>query len=146
MDVTEHERLSNFKLHLQTHIKVKEQCIFSYQIVACFHCRCQTAVNGDIFIKNLQGGTFAFEHLYLQISDSNIPYEFFLGSYCLRNRNQANKWIKKQVFLLFRCQTTNSPIRAQNIYESSPFSRKKFLSLCNIVKTTEWNGLIKIDN
>ena len=32
------------------------------------------------------------------------------------------------------------------IYESSPFSRKKFLSLCSIVKTTEWNGLIKIDN
>jgi hypothetical protein len=26
------------------------------------------------------------------------------------------------------------------------FSRKKFLSLCSIVKTTEWNGLIKIDN
>jgi hypothetical protein len=42
--------------------------------------------------------------------------------------------------------TTNSPIRAWNIYESSPFSRKKFLSLCSIVKTTEWNGLIKIDN
>ena len=38
-----------------------------------------TAVNGDIFIKNLQGGTFAFEHLYLQISDSHIPYEVFLG-------------------------------------------------------------------
>ena len=46
----------------------------------------------------------------------------------------------------FRCQTTNSPIRAWNIYESSPFSRKRFLSLCSIVKTTEWNGLIKIDN
>ena len=45
-----------------------------------------------------------------------------------------------------RCQTTNSPIRAWNIYESSPFSRKKFLSLCSIVKTTEWNELIKIDN
>ena len=45
-----------------------------------------------------------------------------------------------------RCQTTNSPIRAWNIYESSPFSRKKFLSLCSIVNTTEWNGLIKIDN
>ena len=40
-----------------------------------------------------------------------------------------------------RCQTTNSPIRA-----CSPFSIKKFLSLCSIVKTTEWNGLIKIDN
>jgi hypothetical protein len=36
--------------------------------------------------------------------------------------------------------------RGWNIYESSPFSRKKFLSLCSIVKTTEWNGLIKIDN
>ena len=46
----------------------------------------------------------------------------------------------------FRCQTTNSPIRAQNIYESSPFSRKMFLSRWRIVKTTEWNGLIKIDN
>ena len=31
------------------------------------------------FIKNLQGGTFAFEHLYLQISDSHIPYEVYLG-------------------------------------------------------------------
>jgi hypothetical protein len=38
-----------------------------------------TAVNGDIFIKNLQGGTFAFEHVYLQISDSNIPNEVFFG-------------------------------------------------------------------
>jgi hypothetical protein len=47
---------------------------------------------------------------------------------------------------LLRCQTTNSPIRAWNIYESNPFSRKKFLSLCSIVKTTEWNGLIQIDN
>ena len=46
----------------------------------------------------------------------------------------------------FRCQTTNSQVRAWNIYGSSPFSRKKFLSLCSIVKTTEWNGLIKIDN
>ena len=27
-----------------------------------------------------------------------------------------------------------------------PFQVKKFLSLCSIVKTTEWNGLIKIDN
>ena len=26
------------------------------------------------FIKNLQGGTFAFEHSYLQILDSHIPY------------------------------------------------------------------------
>ena len=31
-------------------------------------------------------------------------------------------------------------------YKSSPFSRKKFLSLWSIMKTTEWNGLIKIDN
>ena len=30
--------------------------------------------------------------------------------------------------------------------ESSPFSRKKFHSPCSFVKTTEWNGLIKIDN
>jgi hypothetical protein len=37
------------------------------------------AVNGDVFIKNLQGGTFAFEHLYLQILDSHIPYEVFCG-------------------------------------------------------------------
>ena len=37
----------------------------------------------------------------------------------------------------FMCQTTNLPIRAWNIYESSPFSRKKFLSLCSIVTTTE---------
>jgi hypothetical protein len=37
------------------------------------------AVNRDVFIKNLQGGTFAFEHLYLQISDNHIPYEVFCG-------------------------------------------------------------------
>ena len=61
-----------------------------------------------ISIKNLQGGTFAFEHLYLQILDSHIPYEVFCGWYCLRNRNKANKGIKKQVLLLFRCQTSNS--------------------------------------
>ena len=36
-----------------------------------------TAVNGVIFIKNLQGGTFAFEHLYLQISDSTYLMSFF---------------------------------------------------------------------
>ena len=95
-----------------------------------------TAVNGNIFIKNLQGGTFAFEHLYLQISHSNIPYEFFWGSYCIRNRNQANKWIKKQCF----CSLGVKPL----IHQSE--LRKKFLSLCSIVKTTEWNGLIKIDN
>ena len=29
--------------------------------------------------KNLQGGTFAFAHLFLQISESHIPYEVFLG-------------------------------------------------------------------
>jgi hypothetical protein len=27
-----------------------------------------------------------------------------------------------------------------------PFKEKKFLSLCSIVKTTEWNGIIKIYN
>jgi hypothetical protein len=30
-----------------------------------------------IFNKNLQGGTFAFEHLYLQILDSHLPYQVF---------------------------------------------------------------------
>jgi hypothetical protein len=34
-------------------------------------------VNGDIFIKNLRGSTFAFAHLFLQISDNHIPNEFF---------------------------------------------------------------------
>ena len=46
--------------------------------------------------------------------------------------------------MTIRCQTTISPIRAKNIYKSSPFNRKKFLSLCSIVKTTECNGIIKI--
>ena len=36
------------------------------------------------------------------------------------------------------------PIRAKNIYKSSPFLRKKFLSLCCIVTNTEWNGMIKL--
>jgi len=49
-----------------------------------------TAVNEDIFINNLQGGTFAFGHLFLQIWDSHIPYEVVCGWYCLRNRNKAN--------------------------------------------------------
>jgi hypothetical protein len=44
----------------------------------------------------------------LQILDSHIPYEVFCGWYCLRNRNKANKGLKKQVFLLFRCPTSNS--------------------------------------
>ena len=41
------------------------------------HSLNSTAVNGDVFIKNLQGGTYAFEHLYLQILDSHTPYEVF---------------------------------------------------------------------
>ena len=65
------------------------------------------SVNEDIFIKNLQEGTFAFAHLFLQISDSHIPYEVFWV-----DRNKANKWLEKQVLLLFRCHTNNSPIRA----------------------------------
>ena len=36
-------------------------------------------VNGDISIENLQGGTFAFEHLYWQRPETRIPYEFLLG-------------------------------------------------------------------
>ena len=63
-----------------------------------------------------------------------------------RKKNKQTKQTKNNLQHIFRCQTTNSPIRAWNIYESSPFSRKKFLSLCSTVKTTEWNGLIKIDN
>jgi hypothetical protein len=43
----------------------------------------------------------------------------------------------------YRCQTTNLPIRAQ---KKSIFKENKFLSLFSIVKTTEWNGIIKIDN
>jgi hypothetical protein len=43
------------------------------------HSLNSTAVNEYVFIKNLQGGTFAFEHLYLQILDSHIPYEVFCG-------------------------------------------------------------------
>ena len=64
----------------------------------------------------------------------------------INNNTISRIYILTNPFLNFRCQTTNSPIRAWNIYESSPFSRKKFLSLCSTVKTTEWNGLIKIDN
>ena len=37
-----------------------------------------TAVNGVIFIKNLQGGTFAFEHLYLQYQTATYLMSFFL--------------------------------------------------------------------
>ena len=64
-----------------------------YKRIGKFWYITQSELNSQwrYFIKNLQGGTFAFEHLYLQISDSNIPYEVFLGSYCLRNRNWANK-------------------------------------------------------
>jgi hypothetical protein len=31
-------------------------------------------------------------------------------------------------------------------YTKVALSRKKFLSLCSIVKTAQWNGLIQIDN
>jgi hypothetical protein len=31
------------------------------------------------FHQQSSRGYFAFEHLYLQISDSHIPYEFFFG-------------------------------------------------------------------
>jgi len=56
--------------------------------------------------------------------------------------NAAN-WI-----LINQSKGVNKPLIHQSEFrhESSPFSRKKFLSLCSIVKTTEWNGLIKIDN
>jgi hypothetical protein len=64
----------------------------------CFgilHSLNSTAVNGDVFVKNLQGGTFAFEHLYLQILDSHIPYEVFCGHQILHihikiQLNQSN--------------------------------------------------------
>jgi hypothetical protein len=42
------------------------------------HSLNSTAVNGDVFIKNLQGGTFAFEHLYSQILDSHNLMRFFV--------------------------------------------------------------------
>jgi hypothetical protein len=35
------------------------------------------AVNEDIFVKNLQGGTFGFAHLFLQIYDSHIRMQIF---------------------------------------------------------------------
>jgi hypothetical protein len=63
-------------------------------------------------LKNLQGGTFAFEHLYLQISDSHIPYEFFLGLISPKEYKLGQQMVQETSFLLFRCQTTNSPIRA----------------------------------
>ena len=45
-----------------TEAYIREQVRFGI-----LHSLNSTAVNGDVFIKNLQGGTFAFEHLYLQI-------------------------------------------------------------------------------
>jgi hypothetical protein len=47
----------------------------------CFHLASPffIAVNGVVLIKNLQGGTFALEHLYLHILDSHIPYDVFCG-------------------------------------------------------------------
>ena len=53
--------------------------IREYVSFGILHNLNSTAVNGDIFIKNLRGGTFAFAHLFLQISDSHIPNEVFLG-------------------------------------------------------------------
>jgi hypothetical protein len=57
-------------------------CSLRHEISFCIslgklHNLNSTAVNGDIFIKNRQGGAFACEHLYLQISDGHIPYGFF---------------------------------------------------------------------
>jgi hypothetical protein len=62
------------EISLITVIYIREQVSFGI-----LHSLNSTAVNGDVFIKNLQGGTFAFEHLYLQISDSHIPYDVFCG-------------------------------------------------------------------
>jgi hypothetical protein len=38
------------------------------------------------------------------------------------------------------------PLSYNDLNYFPTFSRKKFLSLCSIVKTTEWNGMIKTDN
>ena len=47
--------------------------------------------------------------------------------------------------MLFRgVKPVIQPIREKNIYKSSPFKRKKFLSLCCIVTNTECNGIIKL--
>ena len=60
-----------------------------------------TAVNGDIFIQNLQGGTFAFEHLYLQISDSHIPYEVFFGLILPKEWKLGQEMAKETSFFAF---------------------------------------------
>ena len=39
-----------------------------------------------------------------------------------------------------------NPLIHQSELRTYTLKRKKFISLCNIVKTTEWNGIIKIDN
>jgi hypothetical protein len=62
-----------------------------------------------------RGGTFAFAHLFLQISDSHISNDFFLGWYCLRNRNKANKWLEKHVLLFLRQKTSNLIFAAAQI-------------------------------
>ena len=55
-------------------------------------------------------------------------------------------YMKNIVFLLpskcYGVKPVIQPIRAKN--KSSPFKRKKFLSLCCIVTNTEWNGIIKL--
>jgi hypothetical protein len=49
----------------------------SFAIFEMLHNWNSTSVNEDIFIKNLQGSTFAFAQLFLQIEDSHIRYEGF---------------------------------------------------------------------
>jgi hypothetical protein len=76
-------------------------------------CRGVTAVKdkiyicgiGKVFILNTDGSRV--REIRASVHNNNLLY------------NERNDQ------LLLRCQTTNSPIRAWNIYESSPFSRKK---------------------
>jgi hypothetical protein len=117
-----------------------------------------TAVNGDIFITNRQGGTFAFEHLYLQIPDIHIPYDVFWGWYCLRNRNQASKWLKKLVFF---CSLGVKPLihksELRTYAKVVPFQEKSSIHIgdgmwmsgickykCSNAKVPPWRFVMKI--
>jgi hypothetical protein len=72
----------------------------------------------------------------MDLDEMSILYRgLFIDAFYQVSVHLAKRFQRRRIY-----QFTNQSL------EHSPFSRKKLLSLWSIVKTTEWNGLIKIDN
>jgi hypothetical protein len=59
--------------------------------------------------------------------------------------NKLIVWVNSVAWPSIRLSKGVKPLIHQS-EKIVPFKEKKFLSLCSIVKTTEWNRIIKIDN